>query len=186
MAPGKVDLALNMVEYPQDVANAMVFAFGNTLVCSDPETAKRVTFSRDVNARCVTLQGDIYDPSGTLSGGAPPQSNGMLLKVQEWRSAEDAFQEAQNTLQELERQQHANGQLREKWRSLMRDLEMKEHEMGLLTAQVEGSNAAQVRLTLLPSYQLADSQMFLYHSWPLKSRGCVRHARSAKLQSRQR
>jgi structural maintenance of chromosome 2 len=32
--------------------------------------------------RSVTLEGDTFDPSGTLSGGAKAQSSGVLLQLQ--------------------------------------------------------------------------------------------------------
>ena len=62
----------------------MAFVFGETLICADAETAKKVTFHPSVGgAKSVTLDGDIYDPSGTLSGGSAPSSNGTLVRVQE-------------------------------------------------------------------------------------------------------
>ncbi|KOB71334.1 Structural maintenance of chromosomes protein [Operophtera brumata] len=53
----------------QDIP-ALAWVFGGTLVCRDLETAKRVCFHPRVRKRCVTLDGDVFDPSGTLSGGA--------------------------------------------------------------------------------------------------------------------
>jgi structural maintenance of chromosome 2 len=82
LAPGKVRLALSLVGYPEDVANAMTFVFGDTLVWDDAESAKLVTFSPQVGGvRSVTLDGDVYDPSGTLSGGSAPSGSGILVKV---------------------------------------------------------------------------------------------------------
>ncbi|KAI0529805.1 hypothetical protein GGR58DRAFT_289671 [Xylaria digitata] len=64
IAPGKVDLALSLVGYDEEVSAAMEYVFGNTLVCHDAETAKRVTFDPNVRMRSITLEGDAYDPSG--------------------------------------------------------------------------------------------------------------------------
>ncbi|OMP89021.1 Structural maintenance of chromosomes protein 2 [Diplodia seriata] len=68
IAPGKVDLALSLIGYDDEVTAAMEYVFGSTLVCEDAETAKRVTFDPSVRMKSVTLEGDVYDPSGTLSG----------------------------------------------------------------------------------------------------------------------
>jgi structural maintenance of chromosome 2 len=46
--------------------------FGNTLVSRSSDAAKTVTFDKDVRARTVTLQGDLFDPAGTLTGGSRP------------------------------------------------------------------------------------------------------------------
>ncbi|TFY57528.1 hypothetical protein EVJ58_g6964 [Rhodofomes roseus] len=144
LAPGKVRLAMQLIGFPNEVANAMAFVFGNTLVCDDAESAKLVTFSRDVGVRSVTLDGDVYDPSGMLSGGSAPSGNGTLIKVQELLEIEGRLGEARGRLQMLERQEQQDKVGRDKWKSLVRELEIKEHEMRLLVEQLNGSNAARV------------------------------------------
>lgn len=137
---------MELVGYSDEVANAMAFVFGNTLICDDAESAKLVTFSREVGGvRSVTLDGDVYDPSGMLSGGSAPTGNGTLIKVQELLDIEGRLSEARGQLQTLEQQAQRDRAGRDKWRTLARDLEIKEHEMRLLEEQVNGSNAARVR-----------------------------------------
>jgi structural maintenance of chromosome 2 len=128
----------------------MAFVFGDTLICDDAESAKLVTFSSGVGARSVTLDGDVYDPSGTLSGGSAPSSNGTLVKVQELLEAERRVDEARRRLEGLEHAEREARGRREKWRVLARELEIKEHEMGLLQEQVGASNASRVRPLPLP------------------------------------
>jgi len=62
-------VALSLVGYDGSVENAMKFVFGNTFVCSDMETAKKVTFDKNIMARSVTMTGEIFNPHGTLTGG---------------------------------------------------------------------------------------------------------------------
>ncbi|OBZ73328.1 Structural maintenance of chromosomes protein 2 [Grifola frondosa] len=144
LAPGKVHLALSLVGYPDEVANAMIYAFGGTLICEDAESAKLVTFSREVGVKSVTLDGDVYDPSGTLSGGSAPSGNGILIKVQELLDAEGKLGEARGRLDMLEREDERSRASREKWRKSKRELEIKEHQMQLLEEQVGGSNATRI------------------------------------------
>ena len=145
LAPGKVRLALSLVGYPEDVANAMAYVFGDTLVCDDAESAKLVTFSPQVGgARSVTLDGDVYDPSGTLSGGSAPSSNGILVRVQELLEAEGKLKDAVARLETLQRDEARNRESRDRWMKLSRELEIKEHEMALLEEQLGGSNATRV------------------------------------------
>ena len=47
----------------------MEFVFGSAFVCKDMDTAKKVTFDEQVMKKSVTLDGDSFDPSGTLTGG---------------------------------------------------------------------------------------------------------------------
>ncbi|CDO76576.1 hypothetical protein BN946_scf184950.g2 [Trametes cinnabarina] len=144
MTGGKARLALSLIGYPEEVVNAMFFVFGSTFICDDAETAKQVTFSREIGVRSVTLDGDVYDPSGTLSGGSAPNSSGVLLKVQELLEAEGNLQAARERLAVLEREDERIRGMRENWRALSRDLSIKEHELGLLEQQVNGSSASRV------------------------------------------
>ncbi|PFH49539.1 hypothetical protein AMATHDRAFT_147478 [Amanita thiersii Skay4041] len=144
LAPGKVRTALSLVGYAEDVARAIAYVFSDTLICDDAEAAKRVTFSRDVGVRSVTLEGDVYDPSGTLSGGSAPSGSRVLIQVQEMLEAESRLNEARKRLEVLEGEEERSRKPREEWRALTRDLEMKEHELKLLEEQVEGSNAARI------------------------------------------
>ncbi|KAG2135565.1 condensin complex subunit SMC2 [Suillus cothurnatus] len=142
LAPGKANLALSLIGYPEEVARAMVFVFGDTIVCEDAEAASAVTFGAKV--RSVTLNGDLYDPSGTLSGGAAPSGSGMLLRVQELLEAERKLGEAQSRLSDLEKAEAANREKKESWRKFTRELDIKLHEVSLLEQQAEGSNAVRL------------------------------------------
>ena len=122
----------------------MFFVFAGTFICDDAETAKKITFSREVGVKSVTLDGDVYDPSGTLSGGSAPSSSGVLVRVQELLQAEGNLREAVQRLQQLEREEQRAGGARDKWRSISRELSIKEHELTLLQQQVDGSNASRV------------------------------------------
>ncbi|KAG5645320.1 hypothetical protein DXG03_006509 [Asterophora parasitica] len=144
LAPGKVHQALSLVSYDDEVANAIAYVFGDSLICEDAESAKRVTFSKDVGVRCVTLAGDVYDPSGTLSGGSAPSGSGTLIRAQELMEIYKKLTAARQRLEVLEREEHENKRVREEWRALARELEMKEHEAHLMEQQVQGSNASRI------------------------------------------
>ena len=156
LAPGKVQPALSLVGYAEDVAKAIAYVFSDTLICDDAESAKRVTFNRDVGVRSVTLEGDVYDPSGTLSGGSAPSGSGVLIQVQELLEAESRLNEARKRLQTLEVEEGRSRKDREDWKALKRDLEMKEHELRLLEGQIEGSNAARVSRLVWPAIPSTD------------------------------
>ncbi|PBK71761.1 condensin complex subunit SMC2 [Armillaria solidipes] len=144
LVPGKAKVALSLVGYPDEVKNAMAYAFGSTFVCEDAQTAKTVTFNREIGARAVTLEGDVYEPSGTLSGGSASQSSGVLLRVQELIEAEAKLADAQDQLAAHEAGGEKNKKKREEWRTLERQIEMKEHELQLLEGQVGGSTAGRL------------------------------------------
>ncbi|KIJ99285.1 hypothetical protein K443DRAFT_680122 [Laccaria amethystina LaAM-08-1] len=144
LAPGKVRTALSLVGYEDEVAKAIAYVFNDTLVCDDADTARKVTFSKDILTKSVTLEGDVYDPSGTLSGGSAPTGNRILVEVQELLQVEGKFKEAQAHLASLEKEEERNKKARESWKQLVRELEIKEHELKLLEEQVVGSNASRI------------------------------------------
>ena len=122
----------------------MAYVFGGTFVCDDAATAKRITFSQDVGIKSVTLDGDVYDPSGTLSGGSAPNSSGILVKVQVLLEAEGNLQDAIARQSALELEEKRTSDVRNHWFNLSRELTIKEHELNLLQEQLNGSNAARV------------------------------------------
>ncbi|KAF5375839.1 hypothetical protein D9615_008170 [Tricholomella constricta] len=144
LAPGKVHAALSLVSCEDEVANAIAYVFGNNLICEDAESAKRVTFSKEVGVRSVTLAGDVYDPSGTLSGGSAPSGNGTLIRVQELMEIWSRLSAARKRLEVLEKEEEQGRKVRDEWRGLARELEMKEHEAKLMEQQIQGSNAARI------------------------------------------
>lgn len=141
IAPGKVDLALSLVGYDHEVSAAMEYVFGNTLVCEDAETAKRVTFDPNVRMRSITLQGDAYDPSGTLSGGSAPNSSGVLVTMQKLNDLNRQLREAESALRELQAQIAREKSKLDQARRIKQELDLKSHEIKLAEEQI-GSNSS--------------------------------------------
>ena len=69
VSAGQVRPALTLVGFEEELRPAMAYVFGSTFVCDTLETAKKVTFDKQVMTRSVALAGDVFDPSGTLTGG---------------------------------------------------------------------------------------------------------------------
>jgi len=143
--------ALSLVRYPDEVAEAIAFVFSDTLICDDAASVQAVTLAREVGVRSVTLDGDMYEPGGTMSGGAAPSGSGVLMRAQELRAAEERVVGAQRSLDALEREEVAGRAMREAWRARAREIEVKEHELRLLEEQVGSSNAARVRIAFYGS-----------------------------------
>ncbi|HID09623.1 TPA: hypothetical protein EYP13_05310, partial [Candidatus Micrarchaeota archaeon] len=65
-SPGVLGRALDFVRYDEKYSRAMAFVFGDTLVVEDVDSAKQLAGEY----RAVTLDGDIVERSGIMSGGA--------------------------------------------------------------------------------------------------------------------
>ena len=141
IAPGKVNLALSLVGYDEEVSAAMEYVFGNTLICADSETAKQVTFDPSVRMRSITLEGDAYDPSGTLSGGSAPNSSGVLVTLQKLNLLTRQLNEAEATLKQLQVKISKEKSKLDKAKQIKQALDLKAHEIKLADEQI-GSNSA--------------------------------------------
>ncbi|CAH7689424.1 hypothetical protein PPACK8108_LOCUS24501, partial [Phakopsora pachyrhizi] len=97
-------LALHLVGYEQDVCRAIKFVFGDKLICPDAWTAKEVTFDQKVCMMSITQDGNIYNPSGTLSGGSKPSTLGVLIKVQELKKFEGLLKGHQSKLEVIKKE----------------------------------------------------------------------------------
>ena len=77
---GQAYLALELISFDKEVTRAMQHVFGSTIICSSSDVAKAVAFDKGVRAKTITFEGDVYDPSGTLSGGSS-NNLGRVLKA---------------------------------------------------------------------------------------------------------
>ncbi len=64
---GAVDFAINLVEFDERFEKAVRFALGDTLIVEDFDSAKRIGAG---SYRMVTLEGEIFEKSGVITGGS--------------------------------------------------------------------------------------------------------------------
>ncbi|PWN38663.1 putative SMC2-chromosome segregation protein [Ceraceosorus guamensis] len=144
LSPGKVELALHLIGYEEQVSAAMAYVFGNTLICEDADTAKRVTFDDAVKMKSVTLDGDVYDPAGTLSGGSKPQSGGLLVKMQELNAVDRELKDVKRELARIDGEKKAAQDQLASYSRLKRELDLQQHAVQLLEGRMQNSNATRI------------------------------------------
>ncbi|KKK26454.1 hypothetical protein P175DRAFT_0482635 [Aspergillus ochraceoroseus IBT 24754] len=144
IAPGKVDLALSLIGYDDEITAAMNYVFGNTLICNDADTAKRVTFDPEVRIKSVTFDGDVYDPSGTLSGGSAPNSSGMLVTLQKFNEITREIRSKERVLASLEETMKKEKKKLDAARSIKQELDLKNHEIKLTEEQISGNSSSSI------------------------------------------
>ncbi|KAG0369594.1 RecF/RecN/SMC [Gamsiella multidivaricata] len=144
LAPGKVNLALTLIGFEEHLETAMAYIFGNTLICADAESAKKVTFHQEVRMKSVTLDGDVYDPSGTLQGGSRPSGGGILTSLQEIHELKGRLAERRQQLQQVEHQLAGLSQEGRAYAELKQKLELKTHELRLSEQRISASEHVQL------------------------------------------
>ncbi|RGB44102.1 putative nuclear condensin complex subunit Smc2 [Rhizophagus diaphanus] len=144
LAPEKVHLALSLIGYDDVVTPAMEFVFGNTLICTDADTAKRVTFDKNVRTKSVTLEGDVYDPFGTLQGGSKPLFAGILIGLQTLKEYKQQLKTYQQELDDLNAEIRSTQETIDEYNQTKKQLDLKTHEVTLLEQQMNNSSNSQI------------------------------------------
>jgi structural maintenance of chromosome 2 len=90
--------AIELVGFDEEVRNAVEYVFGSTIVVDDMKAANQICDA--TKTRTVTLEGDVYDPSGTISGGSSSQLGTTLSRLTE---LSDAMKKLQIQKPNLER-----------------------------------------------------------------------------------
>lgn len=142
---GKVWEAMELIHFKPDLLPAMEYAFGSSIICETSELAKNVTFHRDIKVRTVTLDGDSFDPAGTLQGGSAPSSGTpVLLKlhhlINRTRELGDMRREYEDASRALDAMKQDSGHFRQ----LRHQMELKEHELRLLDERIADSAFSQL------------------------------------------
>jgi len=134
-----VSLALSLVGYDEEVKAAMAYVFGTTFVCDGMDNAKKVTYDPKVQARTVTLGGDLFDPQGTATGGARSSHSSILVKLQELNEAQATLEEKSIELQSVIKELDACKKVAEKFRQIKQQYDLKVHEAELVQARLKQS-----------------------------------------------
>ncbi|TYJ25405.1 hypothetical protein E1A91_A07G048100v1 [Gossypium mustelinum] len=95
-------LALSLVGYDEELESAMEYVFGATFVCKTTDAATEVAFNREIRAPSVTLEGDIFQPSGLLTGGSRRGGGDLLRQLHDLAECESKLAGHQKRLSEIE------------------------------------------------------------------------------------
>eukprot|EP01018_Ginkgo_biloba_P015432 Gb_17843 [translate_table: standard] len=137
VGPGNARLALSLVGYQEEVEAAMAFVFGSTFVCSSMEVAKEVAFHRDIRTPSVTLEGDIFQPSGLLTGGSRKGGGELLSRLHALSEAQSRLTLHQDRLAKIEDEISNLLPLQKKFAHLKSQLELKSYDLSLFEGRAE-------------------------------------------------
>ncbi|KAI5628196.1 structural maintenance of chromosomes protein 2, partial [Silurus asotus] len=135
-----VHTALSLVGYPSELRKAMEYVFGTTLVCDTLDNAKKVAFDKGVSTKTVTLGGDVFDPQGTLTGGARAQTASVLSKLAEVKEVQDKLRAKEAELSTVEKELGSLKGTAEKYRHLKQQLDLKTEEAQILETKLQQSS----------------------------------------------
>eukprot|EP00854_Cymbomonas_tetramitiformis_P009275 gene9275-10987_t len=140
ISDGSARLALSLVGYADELATAMGYVFGKAFVCRDAKSAEKVAFHKEILRQCVTLEGDKFDPSGTLTGGSRSKSS-VLTSLHELEAAEAELDVHRRTLWAAEQELNSLQAAAAEHARLEREAEVAGHSLQLLETRVQQSEA---------------------------------------------
>lgn len=78
--PGCIDIASNLVKYDNTYKNIVRNQLGNILVIDNIDNANKISKKLNYRYRLVTLDGDVFNVGGSITGGNQKQTNTIALK----------------------------------------------------------------------------------------------------------
>ena len=149
--PGVIGIAEELVDYDLKYEVAMKHLLGNTLVIQDLDAAIALTRRFRPTARLVTLDGELINTSGAITGGQTNQQKGGLLsRARELEELEDKIGQLtrSNNRKDEERKAYAAkiAALQKTRQTLTAQWQDKRVEKAALTKDMEQANLQVTRL----------------------------------------
>ena len=113
---GAIGYAVDLVEYNKKYDNVIRYLLGNTLVCDNIENATQISRRYPRAFKIVTLDGDVINSSGSMTGGSRKDNAGNLLaNERRIKEIEDGIAEKKSALARAENmREKAQAELAEK------------------------------------------------------------------------
>ncbi|KAJ9083903.1 Structural maintenance of chromosomes protein 2 [Entomophthora muscae] len=143
ISPGNVNLALELISFESELTEAMHYVFGSTFICNDQNVAKEVSTDLRI-ARSVTLEGDVYDISGTVQGGFKSESSNVLLKVGQLHQIRSSFRECEERIQQIQQKLQSLHSASQMYAQLQKQMELESHKIQLILKQLDSSSHSQL------------------------------------------
>ncbi len=119
--PGFVGTAVDLVSYDRKYANIFHSLLGNVLIAEQMEQANRIAAACRYRYRVVTLEGDVVNAGGSMTGGSQQRKNANLLGRQ--RQLEQMDEEIKQSKSHLEEIKGKANKLKQAIASLTSELE---------------------------------------------------------------
>lgn len=124
--PGYVGMAHELIEYDADYQNVMANLLGRVVITQDLDSAMAIARHYGHRFRIVTLDGQVLNAGGSMTGGSVSRSAGILSRANE-------LQRLQGQMKELEEQ---TGQAKSQQAHAQRELTAAQYELETASQQL--------------------------------------------------
>ncbi len=126
--------AIELVGFDEEVRNAIEHVFGSTLVVDGMKAANAICDA--TKTRTVTLDGDVYEPSGTISGGSKDNLGTTLSKISQLSEATADLRQKSTRLKIVTQKLDSMSAQSRKFEKLTGDLEIANSELAAIEKHI--------------------------------------------------
>ena len=149
--PGVIGIAEELIDYDPKYEVAMRHLLGNTLVIEDLDSAIALTRQFRSSARLVTLDGEVINTSGAITGGQTDQrKSGLLSRSRDLETLEDEIGKLTQSANKKNQKRKAHAatiaNLQKTRQTLTAQWQDKRVEKASLTKDLEQANLQVIRL----------------------------------------
>ena len=128
---GVIGLAVDFIDYDKSIEKAILYVFGDTVLVNDFDAARELGIG---TFRMATIDGDIFEKSGTITGGSDRGKGGLLGKS-------SLQQEKERLEREDERLKAEEGMMEEEIKKI--SLKLQETEREIIKLQSENKSVSE-------------------------------------------
>merc|ERR1711957_761583 len=114
--------AMELVGFDEEIRTAMEYVFGSSMVVDGMDAGNKICDL--TKTRTVTLEGDVYDPSGTISGGSRNNLGSTLSKLSELTTVSSEMKEAEIKLGRVNGKIESMGVVSKRFETFSDELEL--------------------------------------------------------------
>ena len=146
--PGVCGFAVDLLQYAPEAENAIRFLLGRVLIAENMDAALAAAKVSHYRLRVVTLDGDVVNAGGSMTGGARKQREGYLSREREIKQAQqlcsDLHERVLHWQEQLEQQESQAKELNRKQseaKEQLAQLRLRGSELRLHLEQLEATRA---------------------------------------------
>lgn len=137
---GNVFPAISLVEYDSSLEAAIQHVFGDTLVCPNMDIGKKVANHPRVQKKTVTFDGEVFDPSGTLSGGYMGGGVPILNQVSQINQLKTEIEQLKKELERNKEELRSMQNHSQQYKQLKQKFDLRAKEVQLIRERIQEGN----------------------------------------------
>jgi len=135
--------AIELVGFEEEVRSAIEHVFGSTLVVDGMKAANSICDA--TRTRTVTLDGDVYEPSGLISGGSKDNLGSTLSKITQLTSVSQKLKEKSTRLKAVVKQLESMSSQSQQFDKLSGDLDIATSQLAAVEKHISQTSYGMIK-----------------------------------------